>query len=303
MANPLLPRSFSAPQGPHLTSTNLALVFALLVALSYGSSALHAQSVSFAGAQSTLAGAGGFSAAVGLPTGLAVDQAGDVFIAASGSGQVFEIPAGGGTPVALASGFAFGTPCGVALDTAGNVYVADPGYSGGAAVIEIPAGGSSPQVVQVNGGLIKPIGVALDGQGDLFILDAGNGSVLELPAALLPAGGTANSVGNGLLSLVSPTGIAADAAGDGFIADSGQTSIVEVLEDASVQSLGTGLSSPSGIALDAAGDVFIANGNATIVEISAGGVQTTDVFSGNVPAALGVVVDGKDNIFVADTAS
>ncbi len=57
-----------------------------------------------------------------------------------------------------------------------------------------------------------------------------------------------------------------------------------------------------GVALDAAGDLFIANGNATVVEVSLNSTQTAVPFSGLTPSALGVGIDGKGDIFVADTA-
>lgn len=273
-----------------------APIIAIAVALSFGSSTFAQQaSISFAGAHSTLAS--GFSATPGLPTGLAVDNAGDVFIADTGNHQVVEIPAQGGAPIQLSSGFV--SPTSVAVDAAGNVYVAD---SGGPAVFEIPAGTGQTQPVIVNSGLIQPVAVALDAQGDLFILDAGNASVLELPVTELPVGGAANTFVYGL-QLSSPTGMAVDSVGDVFISDSSLSSVVEVLPDGSLSSVGTGLSSPMGVALDAGGDVFIANGNAGLVELPANGAQTALPFSGQVPTALGVTVDGKGGIFVADTAS
>ncbi len=54
---------------------------------------------------------------------MAVDGAGDVFIADSGNNRVVEIPAGGGTQITVGTGLAH--PLGVAVDGAGNVFVAD----------------------------------------------------------------------------------------------------------------------------------------------------------------------------------
>ena len=57
------------------------------------------------------------------PGGVAVDGAGDVFVADSFNGRVVELPAGG-TPVTLPFSGLF-RPMGVAVDSAGNVFVAD----------------------------------------------------------------------------------------------------------------------------------------------------------------------------------
>ena len=64
-----------------------------------------------------------------------MDAAGNVFVADAGNNTVTKLPAGGGTPVSLGSGFKY--PYGVAVDAAGNVYVADGGNN---AIKKIPVG-------------------------------------------------------------------------------------------------------------------------------------------------------------------
>jgi len=97
--------------------------------------------ISPAGTVTTFAGSGAVGAANGSstsasfngPTGVAVDGAGNVYVADYGNNQVREIsPAG--TVTTLGSGPTANTklfkgPYGVAVDAAGNVYVADYGYS------------------------------------------------------------------------------------------------------------------------------------------------------------------------------
>src|SRR5208283_1854497 len=61
------------------------------------------------------------------PYGVAVDGAGDVFIADIGLNQVVEVPAGGGAQTTVGSGLS--SPYGVTVDGAGDVFIADFGAS------------------------------------------------------------------------------------------------------------------------------------------------------------------------------
>ena len=104
-----------------------------------------------------------------VPGGIAVDLAGDVFVADTGNQQVLEIPAGGGAAIPVGSGWV--SPQAVALDAAGDVYVSDLGliYQGASGeIVEVPVGcpGGSCQTAVVTGNPAE--GVALDAQGDVF---------------------------------------------------------------------------------------------------------------------------------------
>jgi sugar lactone lactonase YvrE len=54
---------------------------------------------------------------------LAVDAAGDVFIADDRHNRVVEVPAGGGAQFTVGSGLNY--PTGVAVDGAGDIFIAD----------------------------------------------------------------------------------------------------------------------------------------------------------------------------------
>jgi hypothetical protein len=152
-----------------------------------------------------------------LPTAVAVDGAGNVFIATNGD-EVVEVPTGGGPQITLISGLAF--PAGVAADGAGDVYVADNGNN---RVVEVPAGclSSACQVTVPAVGLNGAAGVAVDGAGDVFITDQNNNRVVEVPVG----GGPQTTVMSGLNM---PEGLAVDGAGDIFIADENNHRVVEV---------------------------------------------------------------------------
>ena len=67
------------------------------------------------------------------PTGVAVDGAGDVFIADTFNNRVVEVPAGGGPQTTVVSGLCY--PIGVAVDGAGDIFIADN--------LQQPGGGGS----------------------------------------------------------------------------------------------------------------------------------------------------------------
>ena len=114
--------------------------------------------VTYAGVQTMLGS--GFSG----PTGVAVDGAGDVFIADFDNNRVVELPAGGGAQTTVGTGLY--EPTGVAVDGAGDLFIADDGDS---RVVEVPAGGGT-QITVVTGLDLRP-DVAVDGAGDVFIAD------------------------------------------------------------------------------------------------------------------------------------
>ncbi|MGC9158604.1 MAG: hypothetical protein ACP5FH_06395, partial [Terracidiphilus sp.] len=118
--------------------------------------------------------------------GVAVDGAGDVYIADDNNNRVVEVTAAGVASV-LNIGSPGGTasigPTTVALDGAGDVYIAD--YNNSRVVEVTPAGASSVLNVGTPGGeeLNNLYGVAVDGAGDVYIGDKGNSRVVDLSQA------------------------------------------------------------------------------------------------------------------------
>ena len=136
------------------------------------------------------------------PQGVAVDDAGNVFVAdktrvvrLTNSAQWTEVGTG---PMSA---------YGVAVDAAGDVYIADADNN---RVLRVPADGGAQ--TEVGTGLNKPYGVAVDLLGDVYIADYGNHRVVRVPAD----GSGQSTVGSGLSS---PDGVAVDTAGDVYIAD------------------------------------------------------------------------------------
>jgi uncharacterized protein (TIGR03437 family) len=159
------------------------------------------------GAVTTLAGDGttnfkdgtGTAAEFKFPTGVAVDAAGNVYVADAYDNRVRKIsPAGVVTTLAGDghSGFTdaagtlaeFDSPGGVAVDASGNVYVADI-YNQAirrispAGVVRTLAGGGTIGFKDGKAGVAEfnePTGVAVDASGNIYVADNGNHRIRKL---------------------------------------------------------------------------------------------------------------------------
>ena len=192
------------------------------------------------------------------PFGLALDGAGNLYIADAGNNRVLELPYGSTTAVAL-NVTDLNYPQDVAVDGAGNIFItntrgtASTGYG---TVIKL-ASGSHAQSTVIGTGLKYPVGVTFDSSGDLFVADWGANRVLEVSVS-----GESTSIGTGL-AYASAVGV--DALGDVFIADQNNNRLVEIPGTASGPGTGTqvtiatGLPQPHGMVLDGAGNVYVSD--------------------------------------------
>ncbi len=194
------------------------------------------------------------------PKSVAVDAAGNVYIADAGNGVIEKvtpggdlsvIAGGGATPPSTTPGpatsAALSFPSGVAVDANGNVYIADAGNN----VIEkvtpdgdlsvIAGGGATPPSTTpgpaTSAQLISPSGVAVDAAGNVHIADTGNNVIEKVTpdgdlSVIAGGGGTLPSTTSGPATsalLNGPRGVAVDTAGNVYIADTGNN-FVEVVD-------------------------------------------------------------------------
>jgi len=140
---------------------------------------------------------------LGHPDGVAVDRAGDVYVADSDHNRVLELPAGAQAATQLPfSGL--NEPSDVAVDATGNVYVADYGNK---RVLRL-APGSSAATELPHAGVAQPNALAVDEAGNVYVAGGEHNNVLELAAGQkswspLPFGDDITDIG----------GIAVDPAG------------------------------------------------------------------------------------------
>ena len=230
--------------------------------------------ITAAGAVSTLAGVSGSAgsqdgtgsgARFNEPLGVALDSAGNLYVADSANGVVRRItPSGVVTTLAGAatvrgsadgagSAASFGMPTGLAIDAAGNIYVAD---AQGQTVRGITAAGlvrtlaGSPGVTGEADGTGSaarfnyPCGVAVDTAGVVYVADCYNDTIRKLtPAGVVTTlAGSAGLPGNwdgvGAYGLFrGPTGVAVDSTGTVYVADCGNQTIRLVAPDGTVITL------------------------------------------------------------------
>jgi sugar lactone lactonase YvrE len=249
------------------------------------------------------------------PDGIAVDSAGNVYIAEWNNSRVRKVSTSGiittvaGTASAgfsgdggLATNAQLNRAGGITLDSAGNLYIADNAnnrirkVTASTGIITTVAGngnwpfagdGGLATAAQING----PTGVAVDGSGNLYIVDQGNSRIRMVTA----------STGN--ISTIAGTGTS------GFTGDGGTATSAQ-------------LNNPQRVAVDGSGNVYITDQNNAAIRKVAGGIMTTIMTRGNIGITdqnhgdgasasfagfnqpYGVAVaTGSGNVYIADYAN
>ncbi len=248
----------------------------------------------YAGSSSAgFAGDGGSagSAQLNLPMGLALDAAGNLYIADTGNNVVRKVTAAGTISTVAGSGVqgysgdgglatkaALNGPRAVALDPAGNLYIADSQNSRIRVVTQsgtiATVAGTGVAGYTGDGGLatsaqiVNPAGMVVDSAGSIYISDSA-----AVVRKIYPNGPIFTIAGNGSVGY----------SGDGGLATSAQ------------------LSSPTGLAIDASGDVYVADtansairllqpsvsGNHIAAIVSGAGNQTGPITPGEVLVIYG----------------
>jgi uncharacterized repeat protein (TIGR01451 family) len=283
---------FSSPRGVGTDGAGNVYV------VDYGNSRI--RKITPAGVVTTLAGStDGYAEGMGTaakfssPNSLAVDVAGNVYVADAGNHRIRKI-----TPAGLVSTLAgdgltstFYQPLGVGVDAAGNVYVADSDNNRickvtSSGVVSVLAGSAtggpgSAGYVDAVGTAARfdvPNGVAVDAAGNVYITDAGNHLIRKITPA-----GSVSTLAGGTEGYAEGTGAAArfenlsgpciDAAGNIYAADIGNNRIRKITPAGVVSTVAGGapmgyndgpvatalFGYPYAIAVDATGNIYVAD--------------------------------------------
>jgi trimeric autotransporter adhesin len=248
------------------------------------------------------------------PSGVALDSAGDLFIADTGNNAVREVSVATGKIATVAGNGTIGAtgdggpataatlhfPMGLVLDSLGNIFIADSfnnkvrEVKAATGVITTVAGtgvagdtGNGGQAISAT--LNEPLALAVNSSGELLIADLQNNVVRKV------------ILGTGNITQVAGTGTA------GYTGDGGAATSAK-------------LNKPAGVALDATtGNFFIADSSNNVVREVVASTGNINPFSGNGSAgfygdggsatlatlhsASGVAVDSNGDVFIADTAN
>jgi serine/threonine protein kinase, bacterial len=228
-----------------------------LYVLNRGANQVFKRSLDEAAAVSTLPFTG-----LNYPSGLAVDAAGDVFVADSSNNRVVELLAGSESEIVLPFTNLDG-PVGIAVDVQGDVFVSDTQHN---RVVELIKSSGS-QVTLPFTDLSTPRGLALDQAGDLLVADWGNSRVVELSA------GSSSQKVLPFTGLEDPCRVLIDSVGDDFVSDC-EASIIEEIPAGTntakvlpFSRLGAnpGGAGVEGVAVDAGGDVYADDDNRNLI--------------------------------------
>jgi sugar lactone lactonase YvrE len=308
------------------------------------------------------------------PSSVALDGAGNMYIADSAHNRIRKVTAATGL-ISTIAGNGMGaytgdggsatkatlnTPSGVALDGAGNIYIADTAnnvirmIAASTGIITTVAGtgtagdqGDKGQAASAN--LNSPLGVTVDIAGNLYIADTANQKIRKVDMSTgvittVAGDGFTSSGGFGGYSgdngpataaeLNLPYAVAFDAAGNMYIPDSANNRVREVDTTGKITTYaGTGqagdtgdqgpaidaeLHLPSGVAVDPAGNLYIAdtqnsairkvssqspNNIVTVAQNSTGVTLPTGATgpsSVSLYAPTGMTLDGHGDLFIAD---
>lgn len=243
-------------------------------------------------------------ARLNAPSGIALDSAGNWYIADSANNRIRQISSTGiittyaGTGAAgptgdngLATLAELSGPLSVAVDSLENVYVADTGNN---ALRKITPGGV---ISTVSNQLNAPSYVAVAPDQSVYVADTGNNRVVRFSVS----GDMSTAT-----EMLGPKAVVVDQQGDLFV--SGQNSVVKITPAGILSVVLDGLNAPRGLAFTPNGDLLVAETGANVIRrVSSSGAVTVIAgdgmagFSGDGGAATAAQLNAPEDLAVDPT--
>ena len=259
-----------------------------------------------------------------LPSSIAIDASGNLYIADTNNWAIRRISTSGIITTVAGNGqYGYGGdngqatkaklagPTGVAVDASGNLYIADSGnerirYVNSSGVIATIAGtgvagfsgdGSAATAARFS----NPVAVALDASGNVYVADLDNNRIrrFALGGTVTTFAGTTNSVGDGGPSTqarVEPWAVAVDSAGNLYIADRSEQRVRKVTPAGTIATVaGTGQTGYGGdngpataAVLSTPNDVAVdRSGNLYIADAGNNRIRRVDAATGTITTFAG----------------
>jgi uncharacterized repeat protein (TIGR01451 family) len=210
------------------------------------------------------------SAQLNLPNGLALDSAGNLYIADTNNSRVRKVDSSGNITTVAGNGICcastgdggpatsagIGAPYGLAVDSSGNLYISDVDNS---VVRKVAASGTITTVAgqtdsfgysgdggpAISAKLFGPYGLAVDASGNLYIADRFNYRIrmVSTSGVITTVAGNGNCCYGGdggaatSAQLYAPSGVAVDASGNLYIADTYNERVREVIAGGTILTL------------------------------------------------------------------
>jgi sugar lactone lactonase YvrE len=209
--------------------------------------------------------------AIQAPSALALDGAGNLYIADFNLGEVVEVPTTTGqAPSVFNTGGLLQHPIALAFDYRGNLYIGDAGSGGQGAssgnpgyVVKIPVGGAPFKMTIPSVPIVFPQALATDPySAALLVGDGGDATTGVGQVVLVSANGTSATVVS-IDGVTNPTGLVYDQAEDFYVLD-GTANTVTVVPPASsgvaahlMDFVNTTLAGASALANSAGGQGFV----------------------------------------------
>jgi streptogramin lyase len=223
-----------------------------------------------------------------MPEGIAVDAAGQLFVADPGSDALFKIILPEGPSSLQVQAIQASKPFGLGQDPDGSIFVTDANSSlirkllpSGQLMVFAESSSAETSGLASNGSLDPdPRGIVADKNGNIYTTDALAGLILkinDLGETQVLAGGSGLGYRDGPAADAQfrrPVGITRDRQGNLFVTDAGNSAIRKITPQGIVSTIAGGITvgnqdgpgqsaqfnSPEGIAIDSQGNLYVTDG-------------------------------------------